>query len=235
MSTRISIKVKLAWSTCAQMGLMLAECALGLFELALLHLTAHSCYKAYSFLCAGSAVETHLSRRLAERGSLSPARWFAAASSAAVIALGAWWLAPMHAPMLLSPWLLLAAALTVLVAERSSVRHRPPLTAAAALAAGVAGLYVLQKLGAGLVVPGVVPSAGSLADAWMGTLVLTLLGLHVLVRQSPPTGAAHRLSIWLFAGLYLDEWVTRTTLRLWPAPLPANTSTDHCRLSQGDV
>ena len=30
MMTRISIKVKLAWSTCAQMGLMLIECALGL-------------------------------------------------------------------------------------------------------------------------------------------------------------------------------------------------------------
>ncbi|MDX1458278.1 MAG: NADH-quinone oxidoreductase subunit L, partial [Marinobacter sp.] len=50
MMTRISIKVKLAWSTSAQMGLMLVQCALGLFELALLHLLAHSCYKAYGFL-----------------------------------------------------------------------------------------------------------------------------------------------------------------------------------------
>lgn len=42
MATRISMKVRLAWSTSAQMGLMLVECALGLFELALLHLLTHS-------------------------------------------------------------------------------------------------------------------------------------------------------------------------------------------------
>ncbi|MCD8530638.1 MAG: NADH-quinone oxidoreductase subunit L, partial [Saccharospirillaceae bacterium] len=49
MTTRISIKVRLAWSTSAQMGLMLIECALGLVELALLHLLAHSAYKAWAF------------------------------------------------------------------------------------------------------------------------------------------------------------------------------------------
>jgi NAD(P)H-quinone oxidoreductase subunit 5 len=52
--TRVSVKVLLAWSTVAQMGLMLVECALGQYGLALLHLVAHSCYKAYAFLAAGS-------------------------------------------------------------------------------------------------------------------------------------------------------------------------------------
>ena len=57
MMTRISIKVTLAWSTCAQMGFMLMQCGLGLYELALLHLVAHSLYKAHAFLAAGGAVE----------------------------------------------------------------------------------------------------------------------------------------------------------------------------------
>ena len=56
MMTRISIKVRLAWSTCAQMGLMLLECGLGLYELALVHLLAHSLYKAHAFLAAGETV-----------------------------------------------------------------------------------------------------------------------------------------------------------------------------------
>lgn len=43
MMTRISIKLRLAWSTCARMGFMLMEIGLGLYELALLHLLAHSC------------------------------------------------------------------------------------------------------------------------------------------------------------------------------------------------
>ena len=57
MMTRISIKVSLAWSTCAQMGFMMMQCGLGLYDLALLHLLAHSLYKAHAFLGAGGAVE----------------------------------------------------------------------------------------------------------------------------------------------------------------------------------
>jgi NAD(P)H-quinone oxidoreductase subunit 5 len=57
MTTRISIKVRLAWSTCAQMGFMLVECGLGAYHLALLHLLGHSLYKAHAFLSAGSTVE----------------------------------------------------------------------------------------------------------------------------------------------------------------------------------
>ena len=56
MTTRVSIKVSLAWSTCAQMGFMLMQCGLGIWELALLHLVAHSLYKAHAFLGAGGAV-----------------------------------------------------------------------------------------------------------------------------------------------------------------------------------
>lgn len=56
MTTRISIKVNLAWSTCAQMGFMLMECGLGLYALAFLHLLAHSLYKAHAFLGSGGTV-----------------------------------------------------------------------------------------------------------------------------------------------------------------------------------
>lgn len=57
MMTKTSIKVALAWSTVAQMGFMLFECGLGLFPLAVLHLVAHSLYKAHAFLSSGSAVD----------------------------------------------------------------------------------------------------------------------------------------------------------------------------------
>ena len=67
MLTRISVKVMLAWSTCAQMGLMLVECALGAYEMALLHLVAHSLYKAHAFLSAGGAVATQRVAAMAPR------------------------------------------------------------------------------------------------------------------------------------------------------------------------
>jgi NAD(P)H-quinone oxidoreductase subunit 5 len=56
MLTQSAIKTALAWSTVAQMGFMLLQCGLGLWTLALLHIVAHSLYKAYAFLTAGGAV-----------------------------------------------------------------------------------------------------------------------------------------------------------------------------------
>ncbi|MCP1336718.1 proton-conducting transporter transmembrane domain-containing protein [Futiania mangrovi] len=57
MLTQPAVKTSLAWSTVAQMGFMVLQCGLALFPLALLHIVAHSLYKAHAFLAAGSAVE----------------------------------------------------------------------------------------------------------------------------------------------------------------------------------
>ncbi|AVS85940.1 NADH-quinone oxidoreductase subunit L, partial [Paracidovorax avenae] len=64
MLTRISIKVRLAWSTVAQMGFMLVECGLGLYTLAALHLLGHSIYKAHAFLAASDVVRQTRARAL---------------------------------------------------------------------------------------------------------------------------------------------------------------------------
>ena len=63
MLTQPAVKTALAWSTVAQMGFMLLECGLALFPLALLHLWAHSLYKAHAFLAAGGAVDALASQR----------------------------------------------------------------------------------------------------------------------------------------------------------------------------
>jgi NAD(P)H-quinone oxidoreductase subunit 5 len=57
MLNQPAVKTSLAWSTVAQMGFMIFECGLALFPLALLHIVAHSLYKAHSFLASGGAVE----------------------------------------------------------------------------------------------------------------------------------------------------------------------------------
>ncbi|WP_284264741.1 proton-conducting transporter membrane subunit [Roseicyclus amphidinii] len=57
MLTQPAVKTSLAWSTVAQMGFMILQCGLALFPLALLHILAHSLYKAHAFLAAGQAVE----------------------------------------------------------------------------------------------------------------------------------------------------------------------------------
>jgi len=56
MLTQPATKTSLAWSTIAQMAFMIMQCGLALFPLALLHIVAHSLYKAHAFLSAGEAV-----------------------------------------------------------------------------------------------------------------------------------------------------------------------------------
>lgn len=56
MLTQSAIKTSLAWSTVSQMGFLLLQCGLGLWALALLHIVAHSLYKAHAFLSSGGAV-----------------------------------------------------------------------------------------------------------------------------------------------------------------------------------
>lgn len=57
MLTQPSVKKALAHSTVAQMGLMMLQCGLGAYTAAMLHIVAHSLYKAHAFLASGSAVE----------------------------------------------------------------------------------------------------------------------------------------------------------------------------------
>ncbi len=56
MLTQTSVKKKLAYSTIAQMGFMLLQCGLGAYSIAMLHILAHSIYKAHAFLSSGSVL-----------------------------------------------------------------------------------------------------------------------------------------------------------------------------------
>lgn len=55
--TQPSVKVMLGYSSVAHMGFMLMVCGLGLYPAALLHLVAHSFYKAHAFLSSGSVID----------------------------------------------------------------------------------------------------------------------------------------------------------------------------------
>ena len=60
MLTQTSVKKSLAYSTIAQMGFMMLQCGLGAFSAAMLHILAHSLYKAHAFLSSGSVISERL-------------------------------------------------------------------------------------------------------------------------------------------------------------------------------
>ncbi len=71
MQTQTSVKRMLAWSTIAQMGFMMLQCGLGAFSAALLHIIAHSLYKAHAFLISGSVLDLAARIRTVDRPTVS--------------------------------------------------------------------------------------------------------------------------------------------------------------------
>jgi NADH:ubiquinone oxidoreductase subunit 5 (subunit L)/multisubunit Na+/H+ antiporter MnhA subunit len=62
---RPETKRRLGWSTVAQMGFMVLQCACGAFAAAVVHLVAHGGYKSAAFLGSASSIENHRRKRLA--------------------------------------------------------------------------------------------------------------------------------------------------------------------------
>ena len=213
MLTRVSIKLRLAWSTVAQMGFMVLECGLGLYTLAALHLIGHSLYKAHAFLSSGSAVQQARRQALHAGAAVKAASLWTAPLLGLAIVLGLqaaagstpwpwWWsgaLALAWAPLL---WL-------------------PAGPWSAQWPRGLAGLALVAGFSAAALLAHALPLG--VADAPFaagGLLALTglaalYLALALLQWQPQRLASARR---WAYAGFYVDEFVTRLTLRLWPAP-----------------
>lgn len=215
MLTRVSIKVRLAWSTVAQMGFMVMECGLGLYTLALLHLVGHSLYKVHGFLAASTAVEDARLRTM--RGSTSPSvasLLVAPALSAGLVAL-----LVVAAPVAAWPWWwsgVLAFAWAPLLWQPAAPDREAPgamrrlFVGAVMVAALTATALVGHALPFGLI-DAPMAGAGLAALAGMGVLYLCL----ALLQTRPHALATWRR--WSYAGFYLDEFTTRAALRLWPA------------------
>jgi len=218
MTTRISIKVRLAWSTTAQMGLMLCECALGLYSLAMLHLLAHSCYKAHAFLSSGEEVNALLKRELIGNPFPSPKAWCASILSSLVLIAATIMLVGPSLPF--SPWLLIGLAIAQMLAwyfnETDQVFKWQGLLKALVLLCG----YTLAKAICNMWFVDLSYAYNMIADAWLCLLFLVLFTVYLFLQYNPANFLARRVFIALNAGLYLDEWMTRQTLKWWPVHLP---------------
>ena len=228
-STRISIKVALAWSTCAQMGFMLMQCGLGLPELALLHIVTHSLYKAHAFLGAGGAVEQAKIRRMAG-ATPAPAPLLAGAAAVAggvAILLVGWAFGGASSTGAEVLALIAGLALAPLAlpggARSLGALVRIPLTVV-----GIAVLYLALHRVAGVAFDVAAPPA---APAWLalavGITFLALFAVQVTIAARPQGLLAQRLHHWFYAGFYLDEIFTRLTFRVWPARLRSASTPDH--------
>lgn len=218
--TQISIKVRLAWSTCTQMGFMLAECGLGLYELAFLHLIAHSLYKAHAFLSAGTSVGKgcgEVGRIAPSAPAVNPVARLACVPVALGVVVAVAWLVPVMvavAPVAPAPLVIVALGLAPLLWP--GVNAQRVLSVAA-----LAGLYVLWHALFGRLFGAValVPAAPGLAVLFVAALT-ALYVVQTWVLSRPQGALARALYPAAAAGFHLDAWLTRVTLVLWPPRLP---------------
>ncbi|MDE2430384.1 MAG: NADH-quinone oxidoreductase subunit L [Burkholderiales bacterium] len=228
MLTRISIKVRLAWSTAAQMGFMVLECGLGLYTLAALHLIGHSLYKAHAFLSASMIVRQ--TRLQTMRGRLLPTT--VSLLLAPVVAIPTVLLIQRGIGHAAWPWWwsvilgLAWAPLLWLPSQRSSIRANglQMLSGFLMLACLTCAALLAHALPLGICdapnhVFGVVALIG------MAMLYLCLVCIQ---RQTQVSGVWRR---WSYAGFYLDEIYTRIALQIWPARwTPDAAKTSHHRM-----
>jgi len=223
MTTRVSVKVALAWSTCAQMGIMLVQCGLGLWELALLHLVGHSLYKAHAFLRAGSTVAATSRQRLVGHGPAARPVDVAAgvllgAGVTGAVAAG-WSALSWTTPLGAGGWVFLGAtALGAANLAMGMVRRRQPWWSGRLLVLSVASLLLHE--GAVRVAPHGEPAPAALV-VLVAALVAALFAAQVVATLAPAAPAVVSARRWLFRGLFLDEAFTRAVFALWPPPSPA--------------
>ena len=237
MLTQTSIKVSLAWSTTAQMGFMLLECGLGLYSLALLHLVAHSLYKAHAFLASGSGVDSFRAPGVGLGGNPAAGRLPIALAIGVpmTLAIGAaFGITLDEQPALLAAGAIVAIAMSQWLLHAQTWLGTPGFVLRAiALSAVVCTAYFILHAAFEHALLGEVVSAQALGiemqSALAAAVIAVFLALLVLpprlkAARSPLTRAAHTH---LYNGLYIDPVVSRLMKRLWPCPMNRGLATSN--------
>jgi len=228
MLTQTSVKVSLAYSTIAQMGFMMLECGVGAFSAALLHIVAHSLYKAHAFLSSGSVIDlARASWSPNPGGRPHPARLIIAIAAVlgTALAVGALF----GATLLTKPGVLALAAVVLLglihlVANAADERlNAYVMGRTLALAAAVAIAYFGLQFATEWLLDGSLPATLALR----GPLDLSILALVVggfacvtffqsMLPHQVQQPRWQALYAHIANGLYVNTLANCLVLKLWP-------------------
>lgn len=234
MLTQTSVKRMLAWSTIAQMGFMMLQCGLGAFSAALLHIIAHSLYKAHAFLISGSVLDLAARIRTVNQPTVSRSRQWAgfpiALTCSLALLAGFGWMLGMDLvakPGFSVLGLVMIVALTQLI--------WPALNSGSGWVAGrsigTAALICLTYLLAFRAIDAVLAPClphlpqhlGLTEGLVLGLVASGFLGVFWLqtVANGPAVGSVLR-SLYVHAanGFYLDVPARRLTARVWGQTSP---------------
>jgi NAD(P)H-quinone oxidoreductase subunit 5 len=216
MMAQPSIKRTLAYSTVAQMGFMMFQCGLGAFSVAMLHILAHSLYKAHAFLSSGSVV----SQSSTTSGAKSPtptgpaniafltvavaAAVFAYVATASIFGIDT---SAKHGGLILA--FILCLALTTWGWKLLTLAQWQSALVAFAGLAALCGIYVASYLAVDqlLALPDPIANVSPLLPFVLIVIALAfglLFALHAVVIRPHQPGWLQRLRIHAMNGFYVD-------------------------------
>lgn len=227
MLTQPAVKTSLAWSTVGQMGFMVMQCGLALFPLALLHIVAHSLYKAHAFLASGGAVEQIAGFR--RPGAVAIPN-VAAVGRAFLIALGIYGAVGLFfdighkSPQAIALGAILVFGIAYLFAQGFADKAPRALTRRIAVNAVVASLgYFALQAAASWLLAGTLPATPAPGPLEWALIVLAVLsfGLVAVAQAMFPLWAYHpaaaglrvHLSNGLYANAVFDRLLNGWSLR----------------------
>jgi NAD(P)H-quinone oxidoreductase subunit 5 len=232
MLTQTSIKSSLACSTVAQMGFMMLECGLGAFSAALLHIVAHSLYKAHAFLSSGSIIDiARASWTPSPGGKPHPLRLIFAIACVLALTLlfsvltGA---TPLRQPGVFALGAVLLLGVIHLIANGIDERPNSYVIGRTLLLAGIVGaLYFSLQLAAKHLFAGALPemhpARGPFGLTVVGMVVLSFAAVTFvqgMVRRNAGAPRWQSLYVHVANGLYVNTLANRLVLQFWPVPVP---------------
>jgi len=228
MLTQTSVKRSLAYSTIAQMGFMMLQCGLGAFALAVLHIVAHSLYKAHAFLSSGNIASMSKSAWVpSERPGAHPL--VLGGTLAAAVGL-TWIVAALFGvgvgaePGVLIPGSVFMMALAYLLWNLWASSHRAGLLGWGLLigAASATAYFALHAVFSRLLassLPSYAPARSALEYGVMAVVVLLFMGVLIFQAQLPlwsTTRLGRALYVHAYKGFYFVTLANRVTLALTP-------------------
>lgn len=224
MLTETNIKEALAYSTSAQLAFMMMECGLGLYSVAVLHIVAHSVYKAHAFLSSGSVVDAHrgaIVKKTPVRRTLVQVEGALAISALVMAGIAeAMRVDIVREPTLAAIGFVVAVAMTQLLLQGFTAPDRAGRrlllrAGGLSLLVGVAyfGLHDLMVRLLGTTVPSESGQAAHIPAWVLAVVVLAFVALLHIQQFLGPLNRT-RFGRWLYVALWNGLWVDAAMRRL---------------------
>jgi NAD(P)H-quinone oxidoreductase subunit 5 len=221
-TTQPNVKTSLAYSSVAHMGFSMMACGLGVYAASLLHLVAHSFFKAHSFLSSGSMVEKVLTKEAstyARKGSWLRITMGLVISVALFLLIAAAWGVTINSEfqLLMIGGVIFTGVMNLVVNAVDSSSYSSSILkimgATVIVLTSFFGLEELMRLTLGVQIPGIPELTGLMA--LLASTMLSVFFLTVFVHLLSPRlkkGSLHRkLGVYARNGFYLNLLVDRVT------------------------